>query len=104
LSQRKVAPTGRKLTDTYFRFSPSAYSKLTGFKEQRFLESVSGSILASFILGIRDRHKDNLLVKDGHVLFHIDFGHMWNQSTTMDAPRVPLFRANFSDHVRIFYE
>jgi len=53
-----------------------------------FLRSLAGSCLASFVLGIRDRHQDNMLVKDDHIFFHIDFGHLWNKGPVIDAPRI----------------
>lgn len=43
----------------------------------QFSRSMAGSVVASYILDLGDRHSGNLLIKeDAWLIFHIDFGHI----------------------------
>jgi len=55
---------------------------------RQFILSAAGAYVTSWVLGIRDRHQDNMLIKDGTIFFNIDFEHIFNQKTKFnDAPR-----------------
>lgn len=53
--------------------------------EHRMIASGAGGYISAYVLGIRDRHHDNILVEPNGTLFHIDFGHILGESVTVDT-------------------
>lgn len=53
----------------------------------RLICTAAGGFIGSFILGIRDRHRDNMMIKEDGTFFHIDFGYVFNKETWFDANR-----------------
>ncbi|MCP9264021.1 PK3CB [Dirofilaria immitis] len=79
------------LINKYIR-SCSENSKVYLEGVDRFTASCAGYCVATYVLGIKDRHQDNImLAKDGR-LFHIDFGHFlghYKKKLGINRDRVP---------------
>ncbi|KAH3743928.1 phosphatidylinositol-4,5-diphosphate 3-kinase [Pelomyxa schiedti] len=58
---------------------------------ERFIRSCAGYSVASYILGLGDRHNDNIMITRSGELFHIDFAYVLGKKTLF-IPGVPIPR------------
>lgn len=84
---------GGPLFDYYLLKFGRGKKKSAGFKQAQraFCESLAGYSLLSYILAIKDRHNQNIMVdNEGHVV-HIDFGFLLSNSPgkNMQFERAP---------------
>lgn len=67
---------------------------------KNLVASSAGSYIASFVLGVRDRHFDNVLIRKDGTLFHIDFGYVMGSKLFMDTSKIAIT----GDLCRLFEE
>mmetsp|Transcript_10624 Transcript_10624/g.18229 ORF Transcript_10624/g.18229 Transcript_10624/m.18229 type:complete len:462 (-) Transcript_10624:46-1431(-) len=58
--------------------------------------SAAGSHVAAYVLQVRDRHLDNIIIKDSKSMLHIDFGYMLGEQAPLEGPRFSIPKAMMS--------
>ena len=74
--------TLKDITDKYVTHNKKKSNKLSDDVLNTLIATCAGSFMAAYIMGIRDRHYDNILITDSGTIFHIDFGYMLGEKVS----------------------
>jgi len=59
--------------------------------KERFVTSLSVSSAISYIIGLGDRHLDNIMINTDGLIFHIDYGYIFENPTTLfEMPQIKI--------------
>jgi len=85
----KVAPIGphsgflefMENSITLRDYNLNTITQFTDNQMDRFLSTSASGYIGGFIMGIRDRHEENLMIMNNTDFFQLDFGFMFNNKT-----------------------
>lgn len=94
-----VVPIGPNIGLIEFVFGCLSLTKIEMLRDKikttetlvNLISSAAGAFIGSYVLGVRDRHSDNIIIhKTRGYLFHIDFGHVLGDTVTIDTGPFPI--------------
>lgn len=74
-------------------FNWNCLQELQALDLNHFMRTAAAAFMAGYVLGVRDRHRDNMLIYRSSTFFHIDFEHILDQKTRLnDAPCISIHK------------
>ena len=99
---REIAPSSTVTTGTASHLSTNPVDSMTGGADgslgvdevvmDTYIKSCAGYAVIMYILGVGDRHLDNLMITPRGHLFHIDFGYILGRDPKPFPPPIKLCR------------